>query len=810
MVTTGQVRELADQLLGDALVILPVRHHSPACALQVERAVEERRPSVVLVEGPRGFDPLIPLLTHPEAAMPLAVYTYVVRRGGKAGTEERAAAYYPFCDYSPELVALQAAAAMGVPARFIDLDFAEQQVGRDENGDNPRAGRSLLDERHYRHSRSLELLARRLGCRDDEDLWERLFESQEQTLSEHVAGMAAYCRLARNDHTDDDLRIDGTTAREAEMARHIRAALADRRPGDGPVLVVVGGFHAVALRELVNRADEPVSDGAAANKLTTESALIRYTFERLERLNGYASGMTSPAWHQRLWDQRRADAAGDARAAATLAALLDIAQELRKRHRMPVPVPSVVAAYSQALQLAGLRGRPAPLRSDLLDGITSCFVKGEVGVEGVRVRAAARVVLTGDRVGVVPPGAGTPPLVADTLTRLRRQRLKVDQDQPATASLDIYRRPEHRETSRLLHGLVLLGVPFANRTAGPDFVHGHGLARLQERWDYHWSPVSEGALVEVSLYGATLPEAVTAKFGEVLAEQAASADARSAAATVALLSQACLLGLHDHLDETLELVQSSLGSDESFSGVARATSALGLLSESREPLEARRLDVLPDLLLAAYQRWIFLGRELQGQECPGEQVAEALMQVRELLASAAGSGLDESLYWLVVDRLRGDHDLALVRGAATGIGYSAGRIDQQDLAVAVSGHLSGTVGPDDAVGFLCGLLLTAREAAWQDDHLLAGLDSRLAAWDDRTFLQHLPELRLAFASMTPLETDRIAEAVARLHGVETLGPLHSRDLAESDIHHHLAASATVTDLVRADGLGHWLAGGAAG
>ena len=103
-------------------------------------------------------------------------------------------------------------------------------------------------------------LAERLGCRDHEDLWERLFEASPLPLEEHVARMAAYCRLARLDYTDDDLRVEGTLQREAEMACHVRAALDSRKPGDGPVLVVVGGFHAVVLPDLLAGPPEtPVS-----------------------------------------------------------------------------------------------------------------------------------------------------------------------------------------------------------------------------------------------------------------------------------------------------------------------------------------------------------------------------------------------------------------------------------------------------------------------------------------------------------------------------------------------------------------------
>jgi hypothetical protein len=802
MITTGQVRALAAALVTDELVVMPVRHHSPVCALQVRRVIEERRPSVVLVEGPRSFTPMIPLLTHPDARMPLAVYSYAVRQSTTG--EERWAGYYPFCDYSPELVALRDAAVHGIPSRFVDLDFAEQRLAEEAPQNEDGEGVSLLDERHYRHSAGLRLLAERLGCRDDEDLWELLFEADASTAAtaEHLERVTAYCLLARQDHTDADLVADGTAAREAEMAWHIATAVQQRSRGDGPVLVVVGGFHAVALPALL--ADPPQRPDIPLQGITADSALIRYTFERLERLNGYGAGMTSPAWHQLLWEHLTAPTAGEQpRVAATLTALLDITQDLRVRHQLRVPVPSVSAAFGQALELAALRGRPAPLRSDLLDAVGSCFVKGDMDVEGAQVQLASRRTLTGDSVGTVPPGAGTPPLVHDALSRLRRQRLRVDALDRQSTSLDIYRRPGHRETSRLLHGLQLLGVPFANRVAGPDFVHGLGLGRLQERWEYLWSPVTEGALVEASVLGSTIPSAVTAKFDDVLSKYRESGDRASAAAAVALLSRACVLGLHRQVQGTLELVRESIAADASFVGVAAALTQLAMLWESREPLEARRLDDLPALVRTTYERVIYLGRDLQGKESEPRQAAQALVQVRELLVAEVGGELDAELYWQLVERIRTGHEVPFVRGAATGVAYSSGRLGSAELAGHVSGHLAGGVRPGEAVGFLSGLLMTAREAAWQEHELLAGLDRRLTDWDQATFVQHLPELRLAFADLTPVETDRVAQSVATLHGLEDIGPLTRRDVGEDDLHRHLAVSRQVAGLLIRDGLGAW-------
>jgi hypothetical protein len=801
--TTADVRALAARFVTDELVVVPVRHHSPACAAAVEGAFTRYQPSRVLIEGPRSFDALVDLLSHPEAEFPLAVYTWSRPAGRRTAPGDGHGGYYPFCDYSPELVAARLAHAAGVPATFCDLEVGEQAAAAAAAvlpGDG-----SLLREDMYEHSRALTALAGRLGCRDHEDLWELLFESDpaETDLDEHLARMAAYCLLARRDHSDTDLDRDGTRAREAEMVHHVREALAARSSGDGPVLVVLGGFHAVALPDLLS--DPPPRPQLDVGKVEEGSALIRYSFDRLERLNGYASGMTSPGWHQRIWDARRQGAMPDAaRRAAALTVLLDIAEEMRTRHRTPVATPTLAAAQRQVLLLADLRQRPAPLRSDLVDAVTSCLVPGEVDVEGRFVRGVTSAVLTGRRVGRVPPGAGTPPLVRDSLARLAALRLDTEAVEPRNVALDLYRNPAHRLTSRTLHGLRLLGVPFAEHVAGPDFVRGTGLSRLQERWTYLWTPASEGHLAEVSLLGSTLPEAVEARFAQLLATASADGRVASSPEACSLLAQGAVVGLHDQIDPAIALLSNALAAESSFVAAVTTTGSLALLEEGREPLEARRLTGLADLLATAYSRALFLCAGMQGDEEPPAAVAIALARLRELLASPAGASLDPEPFWARVEELRRGHDRPLVRGAAAGLASTAGRLSLDDLTRDVAGHLASSIPAQDAVAFIQGLFATAREAVWQASGLVEELDGRLDGWDESTFLRALPNLRLAFADLTPRETDRVAEAVAALHGGVRPDVGVRRDVDEQTVAANLALSQMVAEVLERDGLGAWI------
>lgn len=794
--TADDVRRRAASLLADDLIVYPIRHHSPACAWHLRALMERTPPSCVLIEGPSSFDELIPTLVHPEAVAPLALYSYAATARG------RIAAYFPLCDHSPELVALRAAAALGTPARFIDLDLTDGRLV-DDHDDGPG---SLQAERHLTRSAHIRLLAHELGCRDHEELWEHLFESDftEVTVDEHVARLVAYCELSRVDATDDEHDADGTTAREHEMAQHVRQALDARCTGDGPVLVVVGGYHAVAVHDLARtgwprRKPSPrIAGDAAAGR-----AVVRYTFDRLDRLNGYASGMTSPAWFHEVWTRteqhHRLGPRGAARAREEVAlhVIGDVAAELRRSAPAGAPLPAVAGAFELALCLAELRRRPALARADVVDAIRSSLQKDDT--EAALVDHALHRVLTGSTMGRLPPNAPVPPLVGDVMSRLRSQRLRIDDGEVHPLALELYRRPEHRTTSRLLHALRLLEVPFAVMIAGPDFVRGTGLGRLQERWEYQFTPLSEGLLVEASRYGSTLPEAVANRFAALVEESTAAGALRQASAAVALIARACIVGLHEHAARLTGAATAAIRDDAAIQSMAAAATRIAVLLDATEPLDVHLIAGLDDLLSAAFERACFLATDAARPD----DVVDAMISLRALLGTPSGAALDADLFWSTVEGLQDAAGSSVVRGAAAGLRFATGRLDPAALSVLLAGHLDGLLPPTECIGFLRGLLVASREAAWQQPDVVLVLDRLLRTWRDSEFVAVLPELRLAFASMTPTETDRIAQQVAGLYGA-SLGPLVTYELDAADVQSNLARSAQLEALLVADGLGGWV------
>ncbi len=771
--------------LSGRIVYFPVRHHSPACAWHVDRLIRERKPRAVLIEGPRDASPLVPLLVHRETRTPLAVYTTYIRRG-KDVPPDRRAAYYPLSDFSPELAAVRAGLDVGAAVRFIDLTFPETVEA--EAGEPARQTQrasplvSLQAESWFSHSRLLRAACIRTGSRDPDDLWDHLYEVDYRHVSteDFAAGVLAYCRLARQDFSEESLARDGTLAREQAMA----AEIAHERES---VVVVTGGFHTVVL---------PVTQPVSPKRLHLEpddhqTVLMRYSFEQLDRLNGYASGMPSPEFYQRTWEEGR-----------PIEILVEVARICREKG-LGTSTADAIAAASHVERLANLRGHDRPSREDVLDGVRSVFVKGSDDAEGIPVLAIARKLLAGDRVGNVPAEAGQPPIVHDFRNVASRLKVNLDRLETTESTLDLYRKQTHRQTSRLFHRLSFLEVPFATFVRGPDFVTGEELERIQEVWKYHWSPQTESSLIERSLYGSTIEEAATSRLLELFQEAEGRGEGRSAAGATRLVLLACRMGLHRHTQDLLARVGRMVAEDSAFDSLVGAMENLLVLEVSREPLEAHHLAGLDELARAAYHRACYLIPSLANTS--PEEEARMLDALNALFQAVRTLGDTPELRQVRCEALRAlagsSSGSAAMRGGSVGLLHGDGEWDDAELVRHLRGHMlssgrDGADGPD----FLRGLLRTARSVLWQLADVLGTVTEVLRDWDDHRFVKMLPLLRLALADLTPRETDRVARQVAALLGTETLAVPYLVDIGSEEMLRAVEIDRLVGEILKADGL----------
>ncbi len=816
-------------LITDRIVYFPIRHHSPACARHLERVLRERKPQAVLIEGPASFTSLIPLVLHAKTKAPFAIYTSFARNEAEANMDQfsaktsamfgppRHAAYYPFCDYSPELVGLRVGTEIGATLRFIDLDYPDQIIAEQDALKESGAPRveSLLAEGHFKRSRYLRTLARRAGCRDHNDLWDHLFETRlnaagktdQRSVEKFIHDVAAWCHFARADTTNKELEADGTLAREAAMASAIKDEL---EKGTEQIVVVTGGFHTVVLPQLVSTARKTASRKDRRKDDGTLDCLIRYSFEQLDALNGYSAGMPSPFYYDQLWHSTAQEDTAGVFAGLSARILVELGQ-LTRRKKLAVSLSPAdeIAALEQCRRLAAIRGHPGPTREDLLDGIRSCFVKGAMDAEGEIVLGLARHMLGGTSIGEVPPEAGVPPLVEDFRLTAQKLRLNIKDSVRRKSSLDLYRKTSHRQSSRFFHSLSFLGVPFATLAAGPDFVKGTGLERLFEHWGYQWTPQTESHLVEASVYGATVEEATANRLAQAIAELETTGRGRCASEAVGMLVHACRMGLHRHTGRLLRLIADQVNEDPALTSLTSALNQLVLLWESREPLEAHRLTEIPLLIGAIYERACYLLHNLA--DTPPEAANDTLLSlisIRDMLRSRAmGShALDATLFYEPLAKLRSQPKCpALLVGGVTGLLFGDGRIPESELLKLLAGSLNASSAQaGDQTAFLIGLLRACRELAWRLPALAEAVDKLLVTWSEEEFIERIPHLRMAFADLTPREADQVAEVVAQLHGGEKIGSLHRPETSEAEMLTALRVNALVIKALQEDGLQSWV------
>ncbi|MEV6719194.1 DUF5682 family protein [Lentzea sp. NPDC051208] len=701
----------AARLMG--AVFVGVRHHSPACARIVAATISEQQPAYVLIEGPADFNERIDelLLGH---ELPVALFSY----------SDEHASWSPFCDYSPEWVAITEARRCGAEVRFIDLP-AWHEAFRDVS--------NRYADAELRYTEVVERLCREFSVDNVDVLWDHLFECETEPK-----GMAEYFDLLRGTATADE----GDSAREEYMARWVRAAVHDA--GERPVVVITGGFHTAALKaQLDGSTDWP----EVPERERGASYLVPYSHARLDAFTGYQSGMPSPGYYQQVWET------GSQRAADWL--VESVATRLRRRQQS-VSTADLIAARTQAGALARLRGHENLARTDVLDGLTSALISEDLtqpppwtrrgtlqpGAHPALIEMIGA--LRGGKVGRLHPSTPAPPLVNAVQELLRTHGL----DHEGKVALDLT-VPEALERSRILHRLRVLRIPGFERTSGPS---GGAQPQLEEQWTLR--PVEErlAALIEAAENGATLEEAA----GVALERRSRDAQLEELAA---ILFDAVLCGisaLSGRVQQTLNEGVRETGDLAALGSVL--TGVLGLWRHDRlfgtkkDPLLGSVIDVGTARVL-----WLIEG--LHGGPAPADpHRLKAMAATRDAVLHARSAlSLDVVDVTGVATRVSNDVQAPPdLRGAALGLAWTLG--SQPDVHKVRSIKALGD--------WLTGLFAVAREEVLASPGLVGVLDELISAMDEEEFLVALPALRLAFSYFPPRERETIAATVLAHRGVE--------------------------------------------
>jgi len=690
--------------------VIGVRHHSPAVSTAVPDLLEMFVPEVLLVELPTQFQTWLPWLGHVETFAPVAL----------AGAGDPLA-FYPFADFSPELVAIRWALARGIEVVAFDLPLADP--GWQDEGSLSR--RSVFAD---------ALRASQSG-RDGDDMWDRVVEAPSPGCTPEQVRRAALAVgwALRADAGEAVSSVD--LRREAHM-RGVLAELDERR-----CAAVVGAFHAPAL--LAGRAARITT---AADVVTS---LVAYADPLLDSRSGYPAGIRDPRWQAEVFA-----AGGDPAvlSAATVAVVVEVCASVRAGGH-PAGPGEAREVVRVAEDLARLRRLPTPGRGELVEALTTVLTQGEPLGRGRVVARAMERVLVGERRGHVAPGAprsGLAPFVEGLLRELRLPH----PDDPGRKEmrLDPLRSPLDRRREVTLQRMLTCGIPYGQPTAVQGLGHADALTT---RWAAEWTP-STSAMTEVAgLRGVTLEQACEGVLRHGRAKEEAEGGS-TAMQVIDGLTRAAHCGLLALVTDRLRDVVTVLPATGSLVELLEGLDLLARIEQGSVPGLPNPIDVT----VLAQELHEAAVRQVDGlsgsTDLTDAQALLALVARRDAFGSSLR--LDAALQRIA------RAGSPLMRGTASAIRAVLGLDEPAVLGARAAGWLD-LDEPQELTGRLAGLLVVAGPLMEAGGDALEPLLVRLELMPDALFLRRLPAVRGGFDVLSPSARTRLLETVEqRLKG----------------------------------------------
>ena len=746
-------------------VFFGVRHLSPAGAFHLRLLLDDVRPQLVLVEAPADLEPLLPDIVRSGTQPPIAMLAYTREPPVRS-------LLYPLAEYSPEYQAMLWAREHNVPCRFMDLpsdvflalstgDGIEEEpgdeAGEEDSAEKPAGERKTPDETGPDGESGADTVGTTGNRPDGKDereahelFWERVLEHAADGESYRL-GAAAYGkqlrlreetenRGARHEHAEARIR-------EAHMRRVIGQALAAGVPAERMV-VVTGAYHLEGLRNVPPLTDAELK---ALPRRAAACTLMPYTSYRLSSRSGYGAGAKAPAYSSLIWQGlHRQEPHWHARAYLARVA------RFQRQEGHPVSTADVIEAVRLADALALLRGSAVPALPDLRDAAITCLGGGSLA----RISRAVADTEIGTQVGTLPERVSRTSLQDDfdrSLRDLKLERFRTPVEQGLTLDLRENRRVKSAKSAFLglrrsffLHRLRVLGISFA--------MLRDGSTGRDEGWNLRWTPETEIELVERSLTGNSIRQAVAAHFRQTLDE------AGSPAAVAAVIEEAFSCGMSTELHRAAAALQA----------VSIEATELGDLAATADRLsfvlrfgDVRRMDTRPlePLLQQIFLRCCLL---LSAACDCDDKAAEPILSAMDSLdgVARAHAFLPEE-FWLraLDDEAERDEGNACLSGLAAAVLLERGKMPDDRLQRLVRRRLSPGMPVDRGAGWFAGLVRRNRHALMGCLSLWEDLAQYVDSLDDEEFKRALLVLRRALADFSAGEKNGIAENLAEIWGL---------------------------------------------
>ena len=460
-----------------SVTVLGIRHHGPGSARSALRRLEALRPDLILVEGPADATPLLGWLAHEALEPPVALVMY-------RPDAPRRAAYFPLAVFSPEFQAIRYGLHHGAEVRFFDLPqsvmmASEVSVALPEADPMQRLAKAA-GQPHYERWWNL-LVEQRYA---DEHLFEGVLEMMSALREDEAQGLSE----PEGEAASASRKL--AQMREAHMREAVRRA---QKEGFERIATVCGAYHGPALLAGVSSAaaDRALLAGAAQTEV--EAAWVPWSYSRMSTTRGYGAGVRSPGWYHHLWTVGESAAASPRELGVGW--LTRVAALLRGEGFDASPA-HVIESVRLAEALAAMRDLPFPGLPEFTEATQTVMCAGEAAP----LSLIGRKLVTGERMGAVPPETPMVPLQRDLYRRQLELKLRPEPTK-STLTLDL-RNEAHLRRSHLLHRLGLLNIPWG--TVLPT----RGKAgTYREVWSLQWQPEYAISVIEANVWGNTVEDA---------------------------------------------------------------------------------------------------------------------------------------------------------------------------------------------------------------------------------------------------------------------------------------------------------------
>jgi hypothetical protein len=569
-----------------------------------------------------------------------------------------------------------------------------------------------------------------------------------------IKNLLSFCYLSRSLERDEYIELEGYIARERYMASRIK----DMATKYNKILVITGGFHTSGLIELSNK--ETVIKLHNIDKKDIGAYAMAYSFEESDQLNGYASGMPYPAFYQKVWDNLCNDLENPYEK-AVLDFIVNCGRRVRKTEG-GLSIADEIEAFNMTKGLQTLRNKAECGVYELKDGVRASFVKGELNIatEGPLVELSK--LLTGKSIGSLCSEAEVPPIVMNFRELCNKYKLKINNTLQQEVVLDIYKSTRHREMSYFLHRMKFLDTGFCFNIKGPDLVNKKNINLIREIWNYKWNVNVESSLIENSVFGGTLEEAV-----ETLILKKFSADYNESGNVSIALMEAFIMGYYTILLKALWRLKDIIIEDGNFYSVALCTYNIFLLYNRGMFFSDTEMEGIKEILILSYNRTVTLIPGLHS--VPEEEENIVISRLKDIYHITLERNLevDEDIFiealFTLTNRVSNN---SAIEGAALGLLLGQNAVDSSYILKKSEGYLYGTGDKFlKSASFLKGLFSTARDIILSEEKMILGIDNVMKNLSEEDFLKLLPELRLSFSFFTPSEIDHIGKSLAEYYGI---------------------------------------------